>query len=972
MWTKQIRQWIWQWRGICITAPSVAIVLIAVRFTGGLQLLEWAALDQFFLLRPAEPADARIVIVNINEEDIAKQGWPISDGMLAKLLERVKQYQPRAIGVDLYRDRPISTGHSELTKLFESTPNLIGIAKVVTNPAGSAVLGPPTLQQRGQVGASDLVLDSDGKIRRSLLSLKDSQGQTVSSLAAKLALMYLAAEGITPRTIDASKSQLGLGNAIFVPLKPNDGSYVGVDAGGYQILADFRNPSQPFLTLSMTEVLEGQVPPDALRDKIVLVGTAAESLGDYFYTSYSTSLISRSAGVNVHAAIISQIISAAIDGRSLIQVWAEPWEWLWILLWAGLGARLGWTLRSQRWTAIWVAIASSGLVGCAYVLFLGGWWVPLVPPLLALVGAAVVNKGYILWDNLNASYRALEDYSRTLEQKVEARTLELSQKNTQLQQEVQERERAEAAIRKSEQQLRNQNAVLLRLSRNKALYRGDLSLALQEITEAGACTLETDRASVWLYDETRSKIQCFDLYVCSAERHSQEAELAATDYPVYFAALNQDWIIVVEDVQTDVRIQELHQSYLVPHNVTALLGTPIQLGGQIIGILFLEQVEQPRSWTVEEQNFAASLADLTSLAIEAHSRQRAEKALREAEEKYRSIFENAVEGIFQSTPKGYYLSANPALARIYGYDSPLEMFGRLQNIAQQLYVDPTRQAEFVRQMQQQGEVIGFESQVYRKDGSIIWISENARAVYDDQGTLLYYEGIVEDITERKQAEAALRAEQEKSERLLLNILPKAIAEQLKQGQGAIATRFEAVTVLFSDIVDFTGMAGRLAPTELVTLLNEVFSTFDQLAEDYGLEKIKTIGDAYMVVGGLPEPRSNHAEAIAEMALKMQEAVSHLHTHQGELFRLRIGINTGPVVAGVIGIKKFSYDLWGDTVNVASRMETHGEIGRIHVTEAVYQCLKDIYDFAPRGTIPVKGKGTMNTYFLKQRKTFFTL
>jgi class 3 adenylate cyclase len=270
-------------------------------------------------------------------------------------------------------------------------------------------------------------------------------------------------------------------------------------------------------------------------------------------------------------------------------------------------------------------------------------------------------------------------------------------------------------------------------------------------------------------------------------------------------------------------------------------------------------------------------------------------------------------------------------------------------------------------MQQQGEVIGFESQVYRKDGSIIWISENTRAVYGDQGTLLYYEGIVEDITERKQTEAALRAEQEKSERLLLNILPKAIAEQLKQGQGAIATRFEAVTVLFSDIVDFTGIASRLAPTELVTLLNEVFSTFDQLAEDYGLEKIKTIGDAYMVVGGLPEPRSDHAEAIAEMALKMQEAISQLHTNQGDLFRLRIGINTGPFVAGVIGIKKFSYDLWGDTVNVASRMETHGEIGRIHVTEAAYQCLKDTYEFAPRGTIAVKGKGTMNTYFLAGRK-----
>ena len=256
-----------------------------------------------------------------------------------------------------------------------------------------------------------------------------------------------------------------------------------------------------------------------------------------------------------------------------------------------------------------------------------------------------------------------------------------------------------------------------------------------------------------------------------------------------------------------------------------------------------------------------------------------------------------------------------------------------------------------------------ESQVYRQDGSIIWISENAYTVCDTDGNLLYYEGTVEDITTRKQAEAALRLEQEKSDRLLLNILPQAIAERLKQDQSIIADTFAEVTVLFADIVGFTQISSKISPSELVSLLNEIFSTFDRLAEKHGLEKIKTIGDAYMVVGGLPMPRSDHAEAIAEMALDMQQAIAEFSNTHKQDFRIRIGINSGPVVAGVIGIKKFIYDLWGDTVNTASRMESHGLPGCIQVTETTYQQLQEKYSFENRGAIEVKGKGEMNTYFL---------
>jgi PAS domain S-box-containing protein len=524
-------------------------------------------------------------------------------------------------------------------------------------------------------------------------------------------------------------------------------------------------------------------------------------------------------------------------------------------------------------------------------------------------------------------------------------------------------------------------------------------------------------------------------------------------------------------------------------------------------------------------------------------------ATQQAEEKYRSIFENSTDGIFQTTPVGQYLNANPTLARIYGYSSPVELMAQITKISKQVYADPNRRAEFIAAMQQHDAIAQFESQVYRKDGSIIWISENARAVRDTEGNLLYYEGTVEDITnrkqmeaallssetrlrmqqaalmelahcqplytgdlsaalreiaetgahtlgverasvwlysddrqslrcvelyqltanghsagvelsakdypsyfqameadctiaahdagsdprtrelvanyltplgissvldvtlrlggrtvgvlclehvgaprkwaleeenfagylaymatlameacERKQAQEALRLEREKAERLLLNILPAPIADRLKQDTSSIADSFEEVTVLFADIVGFTELSATITPGELVELLNEIFSRFDRLAEKHDLEKIKTIGDAYMAVGGLPVPSKDHAEAVAEMALDMQKEIRRLSAETGQTFNIRVGINTGPVVAGVIGLKKFIYDLWGDTVNTASRMESHGIAGGIQVTHTTYEILRHKYDFQQRGAIKVKGKGEMVAYLLTGKAT----
>jgi adenylate cyclase len=223
----------------------------------------------------------------------------------------------------------------------------------------------------------------------------------------------------------------------------------------------------------------------------------------------------------------------------------------------------------------------------------------------------------------------------------------------------------------------------------------------------------------------------------------------------------------------------------------------------------------------------------------------------------------------------------------------------------------------------------------------------------------YYNRAVLNSTQR-----ALDKESARSESLLLNILPKSIAERLKNSTELIADRVPEVSIIFADLVGFTEISRKMDAGQLVGMLNEIFLGFDRAARRLGLEKIKTIGDAYMVVAGVPEPRADHLQAATEMALAMQMHVAALSSRHPDL-QLRIGIHTGPVVAGVIGENKFSYDLWGDNVNIASRMESHGLPGRIHVSEAVVRAASDKSQFEARGLIDVKGQGPMNTFFLNR-------
>jgi len=231
----------------------------------------------------------------------------------------------------------------------------------------------------------------------------------------------------------------------------------------------------------------------------------------------------------------------------------------------------------------------------------------------------------------------------------------------------------------------------------------------------------------------------------------------------------------------------------------------------------------------------------------------------------------------------------------------------------------------------------------------------------------------QEIAYREQAEMETRlllettkSQKQKIEELLLNILPKAIAKRLQERQTIIADSFSDVSVLFADLVGFTNFASQRSAVETVNVLNQIFSQFDELSLRHGLEKIKTMGDAYMVVGGLPEPQENHAFAIAQMALDMQAAVASFNVQNNHNFSLRIGINIGGVVAGVLGLTKFSYDLWGDTVNVAQRMESSGIAGEIQVTPAVYDRLKDKFLFKKRGAVEIKGKGEIMVYLLAGR------
>jgi adenylate cyclase len=376
----------------------VALSVLGIRSTSILESLELTVYDWLLQSqRGSEGADPRIVLITVTEQDILRQGrWPITDAILAESLTRLAQFQPRAIGVDIYRDIPVDPGHSDLNRVLVEHPQIIAVTKL----GGGTVSGippPPALAGTEQVSFNDILIDSDGIVRRGLL-FQEAGEQTAYAFALRLALLFLAEEGVGAQPDPENPEQLRLGTTTLRRFGPNDGGYVRADAGGYQILVDFHRGHSQTTSFSLTALLTGQVPPEAIRNKIVLFGVTAESVPDLFHTPFSSGNDTGRMipGVAVHAHIISQFLGAALEGRRPIATPSESQEWLWTILWGLLGAVLGAWMRSP-WR---LALSSAGglcVLGIMVVVaFAQGWWIPLVPPSLAWVLSGSVVTIWVL------------------------------------------------------------------------------------------------------------------------------------------------------------------------------------------------------------------------------------------------------------------------------------------------------------------------------------------------------------------------------------------------------------------------------------------------------------------------------------------------------------------------------------------------------------------------------------------------
>jgi CHASE2 domain-containing sensor protein/two-component sensor histidine kinase len=372
------------WRG-AIPGLVIIVGVIIARLTGSLQFLELVTLDKFLRLRPPEPQDERIVIVGITEEDIQRtRAYPIPDRVLADLIQRLQSYQPIAIGLDIVRDVPVEPGYAALTSLFRTTKNVIGAEIALPDRSGFTVAPPPALPPE-QVGFADAVLDADGFQRRSLLGAHNLQQDYRFSFTIRLVEQYLSAQGIELENGIRDPDAMRFGRVELTRVQPNFGGYVSTDAGGNQILLNVRSGAMPFRVLSLAQIQSG-VNPEWLRGKIVLVGVMSLSAKDLASSGAIAGINpGRVYGVEMQAHVTSQILSAVLDQRPLLQVWTRGWELVWMVAWGLLGMSLGQWLRSP-WKILSGLIAvCSSLVAISYGLIILGWWVPIVPVLLILV-----------------------------------------------------------------------------------------------------------------------------------------------------------------------------------------------------------------------------------------------------------------------------------------------------------------------------------------------------------------------------------------------------------------------------------------------------------------------------------------------------------------------------------------------------------------------------------------------------------
>jgi CHASE2 domain-containing sensor protein len=380
-WWRKIKDEIPIWTRGALPGITVLGLVIIARLVGLLQFLEWTTLDAFMRLRPAESIDERIVIVGINEEDIRSVGtYPISDREIAKLIETLQKYDPRVIGLDNVRDIPVNPGHQELVRVFGESKNLIGIEKVLA----PSILPPPQLPPE-QVGFSDAIPDRDGQYRRSLLGMRTLQGYKFS-LSLRLAEAYLARDRIPLENGIRDPQAMRFGKVELPRFLPDSGGYVRTNAGGVQVLLNYRSGKHNFRVLSLNDIKTGKFNPQWIRDRIVLIGITALSVPDLVNTSAvpSSTINGQIYGVEFQAHGISQIISAVKDGRPLLNVWSDRWEYLWIIGWGILAIYIGRLTQSALQNLFSIGIVSLFLVGIGHIALIWGWWLPIAPTLLIL------------------------------------------------------------------------------------------------------------------------------------------------------------------------------------------------------------------------------------------------------------------------------------------------------------------------------------------------------------------------------------------------------------------------------------------------------------------------------------------------------------------------------------------------------------------------------------------------------------
>ncbi|MEA5467158.1 sensor histidine kinase [Leptothoe sp. PORK10 BA2] len=382
--------------GSYVLGMIVIGVVCLTRSLGLLQGFEWWAFDTFLRLRPAASIDERVVVIAIEEEDFQRYGNSIPDRALAELLQTLGQYQPRAIGMDLFRDSPVEPGYQQLVEAFEQVPNIFGI-----NGIGSAAVNPPPELSVEQVGFATIPQDKDGFTRRLLLTWIDDEASKLEvSLSLRLAIAYLEAENIDTEVSSGDSLNIRIGDAKLTRLQSNSGAYVNVENGGHRVLLNPQTGRPPFRRLSMQAVLAEEFDPDWIRDRVVLIGVIAPSVQDLFPTAaVTTDLPGFMYGVEMHAHGVSQLLDRALKNRPPIRVWPEVLEYGWILVWGGLGVWLVHHLASPRRYVLAIIVLGSALIlGSFSLLWLWSWWIPVVPPLIVFGINGLVLSGFYLYD----------------------------------------------------------------------------------------------------------------------------------------------------------------------------------------------------------------------------------------------------------------------------------------------------------------------------------------------------------------------------------------------------------------------------------------------------------------------------------------------------------------------------------------------------------------------------------------------